>query len=85
MTEKLKPIFNSFQEYIESEDMIFDTCIERVTMVLKIKSKGQMSHRNLKYLNNNRIIYRRYSSDIPTSSHRWGWYYANGTMGIMLV
>jgi hypothetical protein len=40
-----------------------------------------MSHRNLTYLNNNRIIYRRYSSDIPTSSHSWGWYYANGTHG----
>jgi hypothetical protein len=40
-----------------------------------------MSHRNLKYLNNNRIIYRRYSSDIPTSSHSWGWYYAGGTYG----
>ena len=40
-----------------------------------------MSHRNLKYLNDNRIIYRRYSSDIPTSSHVWGWYYNNGTYG----
>ena len=40
-----------------------------------------MSHRNLTYLNNNRIIYRRYSSDIPTSSHSWGWYYADGTHG----
>ena len=40
-----------------------------------------MSHRNLTYLNNNRIIYRRYSSDIPTSSHGWGWYYADGTHG----
>ncbi len=40
-----------------------------------------MSHRNLKYLNENRIIYRRYSSDIPTSSHSWGWYYAEGTYG----
>lgn len=40
-----------------------------------------MSHRNLTYLNNNRIIYRRYSSDNPTSSHSWGWYYANGTHG----
>mgnify|MGYP003652921716 CR=1 FL=1 len=25
MTKKLKPIFNSFQEYIEAEDMIFKT------------------------------------------------------------
>tara|TARA_R100000935_G_scaffold47085_1_gene70781 strand:- start:713 stop:1339 length:627 start_codon:yes stop_codon:yes gene_type:complete len=40
-----------------------------------------MSHRDLTYLNNNRIIYRRYSSDIPTSSHSWGWYYADGTHG----
>jgi len=40
-----------------------------------------MSHRDLKYLNNNRIIYRRYSSDIPTSSHSWGWYYEEGTHG----
>ena len=40
-----------------------------------------MSHRNLTYLNNNRIIYRRYSSDIPTSNHSWGWYYAEGTYG----
>ena len=40
-----------------------------------------MSHRNLTYLNNNRIIYRRYTSDIPTSSHSWGWYYADGTYG----
>jgi len=40
-----------------------------------------MSQRNLKYLNDNRIIYRRYSSDIPTSSHSWGWYYADGTYG----
>jgi len=40
-----------------------------------------MSQRNLTYLNNNRIIYRRYSSDNPTSSHGWGWYYADGTYG----
>lgn len=40
-----------------------------------------MSHRDLKYLNDNRIIYRRYSSDVPTSSHSWGWYYADGTYG----
>ena len=25
MTTKLQPIFNSFQEYIESEDMVFKT------------------------------------------------------------
>ena len=40
-----------------------------------------MSHRNLKYLNDNRIIYRRYSSDIPTTQYSWGWHYANGTYG----
>ena len=40
-----------------------------------------MSQRNLTYLNNNRIIYRRYSSDIPTLSYSWGWYYADGTYG----
>ena len=40
-----------------------------------------MSHRNLKYLNDNRIIYRRYSSDIPTKQYSWGWHYANGTYG----
>jgi hypothetical protein len=40
-----------------------------------------MSQRNLKYLNDNRIIYRRYSSDIPTSSYNWGWHYADGTHG----
>ena len=39
-----------------------------------------MSHR-LTYLNNNRIIYRRYSADIPTTSYDWGWYYAEGTYG----
>jgi hypothetical protein len=40
-----------------------------------------MSQRDLRYLNDNRIIYRRYSSDIPTLSHKWGWYYAEGTYG----
>ena len=40
-----------------------------------------MSHRNLKYLNDNRIIYRRYSSDIPTKQYNWGWHYADGTYG----
>ena len=40
-----------------------------------------MSHRNLKYLNDKRVIYRRYSSDVPTSSHSWGWHYADGTYG----
>jgi len=37
--------------------------------------------RDLRYLNDNRIIYRRYSSDVPTSSYNWGWYYAEGTYG----
>ena len=40
-----------------------------------------MSHRNLKYLNDNRIIYRRYSSDVPTKQYNWGWHYADGTHG----
>ena len=40
-----------------------------------------MSHIDLKYLNDNRIIYRRYSSDIPTTSFSWGWYYKEGTHG----
>jgi predicted HTH domain antitoxin len=40
-----------------------------------------MSHRAMTYLNNKRIIYRRYSSDIPTTSYNWGWYYADGTYG----
>ena len=40
-----------------------------------------MSHRNLTYLNNNRIIYRKYSEDLPTDSFDWGWYYSEGTYG----
>ena len=35
MTNKIKPIFNSFQEYIEAEDMVFKTLqggIETVTI-----------------------------------------------------
>lgn len=40
-----------------------------------------MSHFNLKYLNDNRIIYRRYSSDIPTKQYSWGWHYTDGTYG----
>jgi len=31
MTQKLKPIFDSFQEYIEAKDMIFETLQDRVT------------------------------------------------------
>ena len=40
-----------------------------------------MSHRNLTYLNNNRIVYRKYSSENPTASYDWGWHYADGTYG----
>ena len=35
----------------------------------------------MKYLNDNRIIYRRYSPDRPTKEYDWGWYYADGTYG----
>ena len=31
MTTKLKPIFDSFQEYIEAEDMIFKTLQDSMT------------------------------------------------------
>jgi hypothetical protein len=37
--------------------------------------------RNMKYLNDNRIIYRKYSPDPPTQEYKWGWYYADGTYG----
>jgi hypothetical protein len=37
--------------------------------------------RNMKYLNDNRIIYRKYSEDQPTQEYKWGWYYADGTYG----
>jgi len=40
-----------------------------------------MSQRAMKYLNDKRIIYRKYSNDIPTSTYNWGWYYAEGTYG----
>ena len=40
-----------------------------------------MSHRAMKYLNDKRIIYRRYSPDKPTKEYDWGWYYADGTYG----
>ena len=40
-----------------------------------------MSQRTMKYLNDNRIIYRRYSPDRPTKEYDWGWYYADGTYG----
>ncbi len=35
----------------------------------------------MKYLNDNRIVYRRYSPDRPTKEYDWGWYYADGTYG----
>ena len=35
----------------------------------------------MKYLNDNRIIYRKYSEDEPTQEFDWGWYYADGTHG----
>ena len=35
----------------------------------------------MKYLNDNRIIYRKYSDDKPTKEFDWGWYYADGTHG----
>jgi len=38
-----------------------------------------MSH-NLKWLNNNRIVYRAYpTTDVPTTTYDWGWYYEHGT------
>jgi len=39
-----------------------------------------MSHRNTKYLDNKRIIYRRNPiKDKPTYSYDWGYFYENGT------
>ena len=40
-----------------------------------------MSYRAMKYLNDKRIVYRRYSSDVPTETYEWGWYYSEGTHG----
>ena len=40
-----------------------------------------MSQRAMKYLNDKRIVYRKYSSDKPTAIYDWGWYYADGTYG----
>ena len=40
-----------------------------------------MSQRSMKYLNDNRIIYRKYPTDKPTTEYDWGWYYENGTYG----
>ena len=40
-----------------------------------------MSQRAMKYLNDNRIVYRKYSDDTPTKVFNWGWYYEDGTYG----
>ena len=40
-----------------------------------------MSQRAMKYLHDNRIVYRRYSPDQATQEFDWGWYYAEGTHG----
>jgi|TARA_R100000455_G_C6249910_1_gene106794 hypothetical protein len=40
-----------------------------------------MSQKAMKYLNDKRIVYRRYSPDEPTEEYNWGWYYADGTYG----
>ena len=40
-----------------------------------------MSQRSMKYLNDNRIIYRKYLTDKPTAEYDWGWYYEDGTYG----
>ncbi len=37
MTNKTKPIFNSFQEYIEAEDMIFKTLQGDMTVTIGYK------------------------------------------------
>jgi len=37
MTKKLKPIFDSFQEYIQAEDMIFETLHASMTIADKDK------------------------------------------------
>ena len=35
----------------------------------------------MKYLNDNRIVYRKYSEDQPSQTYDWGWYYEEGTYG----
>lgn len=41
---------------------------------------SQISDRNLEFLNNRRIIYRRNPiNDVPTQEFNWGWYYENST------
>ena len=52
-----------------------------MTQGLKINNNRLMSQRTMKYLNDNRIIYRKYSEDQPTKEYKWGWYYADGTHG----
>ena len=37
MTTKLKPIFDSFQEYVEAEDMIFKTLQGDMTVTIGLK------------------------------------------------
>ena len=37
MTNKMKPIFNSFQEYMEAEDMIFKTLQGEITVTIGSK------------------------------------------------
>ena len=34
MTNKIKPIFDSFQEYIEAEDMVFKTLQSNMTVTI---------------------------------------------------
>ncbi len=37
MTNKIKPIFDSFQEYIEAEDMVFKTLQGNMTVTIGSK------------------------------------------------
>ena len=37
MTNKIKPIFDSFQEYIEAEDMVFKTLQNNMTVTIGSK------------------------------------------------
>jgi hypothetical protein len=38
-----------------------------------------MSYRNMDYLHDNRIVYRRLPVEDATEVYEWGWYYENGT------
>jgi len=38
MTNKVKPIFNSFKEYIEAENMIFKTLSSRASVTIGSKN-----------------------------------------------